>query len=139
MLVIDEVYHHTALQISSSDLLYLIERLKVKKENEIETLKQKIEQFEQKRRAEEMAYQSLSPVRKWFAGRPASHHQAVEYMVQVKERFRKMEQIRRRIRDIDLIMERIQIANHNRQEEIELSPETIREIRQLSETEDVQA
>ncbi|MDT0121534.1 hypothetical protein Q9R46_02690 [Paenibacillus sp. RRE4] len=139
MLVIDEVYHHTALQISSSDLLYLIERLKVKKENEIETLKQKIEQFEQKRRAEEVAYQSLSPVRKWFAGRPASHHQAVEYMVQVKERFRKMEQIRRRIRDLDLIMERIQIATHNQQEEIELSPETIREIRQLSETEDVQA
>ncbi|WP_145328477.1 hypothetical protein [Paenibacillus xylanexedens] len=139
MLVIDEVYHHTALQISSSDLLYLIERLKVKKENEIETLKQKIEQFEQKRRAEEVAYQSLSPVRKWFAGRPASHHQAVEYMVQVKERFRKMEQIRRRIRDLDQIAERIQIADHNREEEIELPPETIREIRQLSETEDVQA
>ncbi|WP_434752374.1 hypothetical protein [Paenibacillus amylolyticus] len=139
MLVIDEVYHHTALQISSSDLLYLIERLKVKKENEIETLKQKIEQFDQKRRAEEVAYQSLSPVRKWFAGRPASHHQAVEYMVQVKERFRKMEQIRRRIRDLDLIMERIQIADHNQQKEVELSPETIREIRQLSETEDVQA
>ena len=139
MLVIDEVYHHTALQISSSDLLYLIERLKVKKENEIEMLKQKIEQFEQKRRAEEVAYQSLSPVRKWFAGRPASHHQAVEYMVQVKERFRKMEQIRRRIRDLDLIIEHIQIAHHNQQEEIVLSPETIREIRQLSETEDVQA
>ncbi|WP_342554785.1 hypothetical protein [Paenibacillus sp. FSL R7-0652] len=139
MLVINEVYHHTALQISSSDLLYLIERLKVKKENEIEMLKQKIEQFEQKRRAEEVAYQSLSPVRKWFAGRPASHHQAVEYMVQVKERFRKMEQIRRRIRDLDLIIEHIQIADHNQQEEIVLSPETIREIRQLSETEDVQA
>ncbi|MGO4529842.1 hypothetical protein AB4Z30_12250 [Paenibacillus sp. 2TAF8] len=139
MLVIDEVYYHTALQISSSDLLYLIERLKVKKEKEIETLKQKIEQFDQKRRAEEVAYQSLSPVRKWFAGRPASHHQAVEYMVQVKERFRKMEQIRRRIRDLDLIMERIQIADQNQQEEVELSPETIREIRQLSETEDLQA
>ncbi|MBU5353808.1 hypothetical protein ACN9MH_07345 [Paenibacillus silvae] len=139
MLVIDEVYHHTALQISSSDLLYLIERLKVKKENEIDTLKQKIEQFEQKRRAEEVAYQSLSPVRKWFAGRPASHHQAVEYMVQVKERFRKMEQIRRRIRELDLIVERIQLAEQHHQEEIELTPETIREIRQLSETEDVQA
>lgn len=48
MLVIDELYHHTALQISSSDLLYLIQQLKVKKENEIETLKHKIEQFEQK-------------------------------------------------------------------------------------------
>jgi DNA replicative helicase MCM subunit Mcm2 (Cdc46/Mcm family) len=60
-------------------------------------------------------------------------------MVQVKERFRKMEQIRRRIRDLDLIMERIQIADQNQQEEVELSPETIREIRQLSETEDVQA
>ncbi|PYE45546.1 hypothetical protein HUB98_24015 [Paenibacillus barcinonensis] len=139
MLVIDEVYHHTALQISSSDLLYLIERLKVKKENEIDTLKQKIEQFDQKRRAEEVAYQSLSPVRKWFAGRPASHHQAVEYMVQVKERFRKMEQIRRRIRELDLIVERIQLAEQQQQEEIELTPETIREIRQLSETEDVQA
>ncbi|MCK6074739.1 hypothetical protein [Paenibacillus silvae] len=139
MLVIDEVYHHTALQISSSDLLYLIERLKVKKENEIDTLKQKIEQFEQKRRAEEVAYQSLSPVRKWFAGRPASHHQAVEYMVQVKERFRKMEQIRRRIRELDLIVERIQLAEQHHQEEIVLTPETIREIRQLSETEDVQA
>ncbi|GGH55643.1 hypothetical protein GCM10008014_25450 [Paenibacillus silvae] len=139
MLVIDEVYHHTALQISSSDLLYLIERLKVKKENEIDTLKQKIEQFEQKRRAEEVAYQSLSPVRKWFAGRPASHHQAVEYMVQVKERFRKMEQIRRRIRELDLIVERIQLAEQHHQEELVLTPETIREIRQLSETEDVQA
>ena len=32
-----------------------------------------------------------------------------------------MEQIRRRIRDLDLIMERIQLANHNRQEEIELA------------------
>ncbi|CAM4373805.1 MULTISPECIES: hypothetical protein [Paenibacillus] len=139
MLVIDEVYHHTALQISSSDLLYLIERLKVKKENEIETLKKKIEQFEQKRRAEEVAYQSLSPVRKWFAGRPASHHQAVEYMVQVKERFRKMEQIRRRIRELDQIAERIKHPDSIERDEIELAPDTIRELRQLSETEDVQA
>ncbi|MDQ0170471.1 hypothetical protein [Paenibacillus tundrae] len=139
MLVIDEVYHHTALQISSSDLLYLMEQLKVKKENEIETLKHKIEQFEQKKRAEEVAYQSLSPVRKWFAGRPASHHQAVEYMVQVKERFRKMEQIRRRIRDLDRIIEQIQHPSSIERDEIELSTDTIREIRQLRETEDVQA
>ncbi|MEY8744318.1 hypothetical protein AB9M62_33885 [Bacillales bacterium AN1005] len=139
MLVIDEVYHHTALQISSSDLLYLMEQLKVKKENEIETLKHKIEQFEQKKRAEEVAYQSLSPVCKWFVGRPASHHQAVEYMVQVKERFRKMEQIRRRIRDLDRIIEQIQHPNSVERDEIELSPDTIREIRQLRETEDVQA
>ncbi|PQP82742.1 hypothetical protein C0Q44_15205 [Paenibacillus sp. PCH8] len=139
MLVIDEVYHRTELQISSSDLLYLIERLKVKKQNEIETLKQKIEQFEQKRRAEEVAYQSLSPVRKWFAGRPASHHQAVEYMVQVKERFRKMEQIRRRMRELDQIAERIQHSDSIERDEIELAPDTIREIRQLRETEDVQA
>ncbi|MGR6542531.1 hypothetical protein [Paenibacillus tundrae] len=139
MLVIDEVYHHTALQISSSDLLYLMEQLKVKKENEIDTLKHKIEQFEQKKRAEEVAYQSLSPVRKWFAGRPASHHQAVEYMVQVKERFRKMEQIRRRIRDLDRIIEQIQHPDSMERDEIELPPDTIREIRQLRETEDVQA
>ncbi|MEC0128676.1 hypothetical protein [Paenibacillus pabuli] len=139
MLVIDEVYHHTALQISSSDLLYLIQQLKVKKENEIETLKHKIEQFEQKKRAEEVAYQSLSTVRKWFAGRPASHHQAVEYMVQVKERFRKMEQIRRRIRELDRIAERIVHPDSIERDEIELTPETIREIRQLRETEGVQA
>ncbi|WP_017689937.1 hypothetical protein [Paenibacillus sp. PAMC 26794] len=139
MLVIDEVYHHTALQISSSDLLYLIKRLKVKKENEIQTLKQKIEQFEQKRRAEEVAYQSLSTVRKWFAGHPASHHQAVEYMVQVKERFRKMEQIRRRIRELEQIAERIKHPDSIERDEIELAPDTIRELRQLSETEDVQA
>ncbi|WP_416298243.1 hypothetical protein ACM7Q1_13090 [Paenibacillus illinoisensis] len=139
MLVIDEVYHHTALQISSSDLLYLIEQLKVKKENEIETLKHKIEQFEQKKRAEEVAYQSMSTVRKWFAGRPASHHQAVEYMVQVKERFRKMEQIRRHIRELDRIMEQIEHPHIKEKGEIELPPDMIREIRQLSETEDVQA
>ncbi|MET3937653.1 hypothetical protein ABIC22_000465 [Paenibacillus sp. PvP094] len=139
MLVIDEVYHHTALQISSSDLLYLIEQLKVKKENEIGTLKHKIEQFEQKKRAEEVAYQSMSPVRKWFAGRPASHHQAVEYMVQVKERFRKMEQIRRHIRELDRIMEQIEHPHIKEKGEIELPPDMIREIRQLSETEDVQA
>ncbi|CAH1203226.1 hypothetical protein [Paenibacillus sp. JJ-223] len=139
MLVIDEVYHHTALQISSSDLLYLIERLKVKKENEIDSLKLKIEQFEQKRRAEEIAYQSLSPVRKWFTGRPASHHQAVEYMVQVKERFRKMEQIKRRIRELDRIARQIAHPDIIERDEIELAPDLIREILQLRETEDAQA
>lgn len=60
-------------------------------------------------------------------------------MVQVKERFRKMEQIRRRIRELDQIAERIKHPDSIERDKIELAPETIRELRQLSETEDVQA
>ncbi|MNC13095.1 hypothetical protein D3C75_608270 [compost metagenome] len=127
MIIVDEVYQNVVYRLSTEEIKHLIERLKVRKEEEIEGIKDKINKYEQKRRAEEAMYQSLSPIRKWFAGHPASHHTAVEYIVHVKDRFKQIDSIKRNIQELDQVL--LVLAAHPATEEIPLSPEIIREIK----------
>lgn len=108
MVVVDEVYNQIVFQFSSEQLVKILRDIKIHKEKEINDLKEKIKKFEQTRRAHEVWYQSLSPVRKFFAGRPPSHHQAVEYIVNVKERFNTIERIKIRISQLDRILSLVQ-------------------------------
>ncbi|MNO19749.1 hypothetical protein D3C76_94860 [compost metagenome] len=127
MIIVDEVYQNVVYRLSTEEIKHLIERLKVRKEEEIEGIKDKINKYEQKRRAEEAMYQSLSPIRKWFAGHPASHHTAVEYIVHVKDRFKQIDSIKRNIQELDQVL--MLLDTHPATEEIPLSPEIIREIK----------
>ncbi|MCA1054969.1 hypothetical protein LCM10_08230 [Rossellomorea aquimaris] len=92
------------LDFSCDELIEMLREIKGLKEQEVDVLKQKIKGYEDKRRAEEAFYQSLSPVRKFFAGRAPSHHQAVEYMVHVKERLKQIDGIKQRIVQIDRVL-----------------------------------
>ncbi|AIQ67227.1 hypothetical protein [Paenibacillus graminis] len=127
MIIVDEVYQNVVYRLSSEEIKDLIERLKARKEEEIEGIKDKINKYEQKRRAEEAMYQSLSPIRKWFAGHPASHHTAVEYIVHVKDRFKQIDSIKRNIQELDQVL--LVLTAHPATEQIPLSPEIIREIK----------
>lgn len=73
-------------------------------------------------------YQSLSPIRKLFTGRPPSHHTAVEYMVYVKEPFKKIEVIKREIRELERVVKRIEEDPHS--DEIILSNHLINQLTQ---------
>jgi hypothetical protein len=104
MILRDELNQHISIPISSTEILSILQFIKMEKEREIEILKNKINRYEEKRRSEMVFYQSLSPVRKFFASRPASHHQAVEYMVQVKDRMKQINIIKQRIFELDNVI-----------------------------------
>jgi|tagenome__1003787_1003787.scaffolds.fasta_scaffold19479604_1 acetyl-CoA carboxylase alpha subunit len=134
MIVIDELYNTVVFQFAPDELVRILEEIKTKKEIEIQLLKSKIHKFEMKKRMEEAYYQSLSTFKKIFAGRPPSHHQAVEYLVNVKERFVEIEVIKRKMFSLDRIISQVQMESEK--EEIILSPIIIEEIRKWKETED---
>lgn len=104
MVIVDEFYHNFVFRYSSEKLIQVLQDIKSIKEKEIESIKDKIKKYEQTRRAQEVWYQSLSPLRKFFTGRPPSHHQAVEYIVNVKERFSHIESIKNRITELNSII-----------------------------------
>lgn len=134
MKIIDELYNSVVFHMSSDELVRILEEINNKKELDIDVLKFKINQFEMKKRVEEAYYQSLSTFKKIFAGRPPSHHQAVEYLVNVKDRFAEIEEIKQRIFIINRIISKVQMELDK--EEILLSPIIIEEIREWKETED---
>lgn len=134
MKVIDELYNSVVFHMTTDELVRILEDIKNKKELEIEMLKFKINQFEMKKRVEEAYYQSLSPFKKIFAGRPPSHHQAVEYLVNVKNRFAEIEVIKQSIVTLNRIISKVQMELEK--EEIILSPGVLEEIRKWKETED---
>ncbi|MDC3417319.1 hypothetical protein [Aquibacillus salsiterrae] len=109
MILRDEWNRH--LDLASTEIIIMLKQLKGKKEMEIEQIKEKIRKYEDKRRAEEAFYQSLSPIRKLFASRQPSHHQAVEYIVHVKERLKQIERIRLRIYELNGAIRRLQEEN----------------------------
>lgn len=100
MIVRDELNRY--FYFSSSEITSILQRILLTKEQEIHELKNKITKYEEKRRAEDAFYQSLSPVRKFFASRPPSHHQAVEYIVHVKDRLKQIEKLKQRIYEISM-------------------------------------
>ncbi|MBN8251366.1 hypothetical protein LZP85_08125 [Priestia flexa] len=105
MKVVNELYQTAIFEINREKLIDQLTKLKESHEEQIVVIKEKIEKYEQKKRAQETWYQSLSPFRKIFTGRPLSHHEAVEYMVHVKDRFRKIEQFKGKIREVERVLE----------------------------------
>lgn len=134
MMIIDELYNTVVLHISSNELVGILEEMKRKKENTIQLLKFKINKFEIKKRKEEAYYQSLSVFKKMFIGRPPSHHQAVEYLVNVKDRFIQIEGIRQSLVSLDQVIVNAQTIDE--QGELRLPHIIVEEIRHWNGTED---
>lgn len=134
MMIIDELYNTAVLHISSNELVGILEEIKKKKENTIQLLKFKINKFEVKKRKEEAYYQSLSIFKKMFISRPPSHHQAVEYLVNVKDRFIQIEGIRQSLVSLDQVIVNAQTIDA--QEELRLPHVIVEEIRNWKGTED---
>ncbi|MFB5283257.1 hypothetical protein [Peribacillus sp. Hz7] len=133
MLILDELYNIVVFEVSSDELIRILKEIKNKKEIDIDLLKYKIHMFEKKKRIEEAYYQSLSTFRKIFTGRPPGHHQAVEYLVNVKERFNEIEMIKQNIITLNSILSLLEAEPNKR--EIVLSPSLIEEIRKWQEKE----
>jgi acetyl-CoA carboxylase alpha subunit len=132
MIVRDELNRH--LSISSDEIIMMLKNIKIIKVQEVNEIKSKINKYEDKRRAEEAFYQSLSPLRKFFASRPPSHHQAVEYIVHVKERLKQIDIIKQRIYKLDQVIE--WCDERSFEKEIELSSIIIEEIMKYRKVED---
>ncbi|WP_066056546.1 hypothetical protein [Robertmurraya korlensis] len=117
MIVRDELNRY--FYFSSSEITSILQRILFTKEQEINELKNKITKYEEKRRAEDAFYQSLSPVRKFFASRPPSHHQAVEYIVHVKDRLKQIDSLKQRIYEINMAIRQCEEITSG--DELELS------------------
>ncbi|MFI8687834.1 hypothetical protein [Rossellomorea sp. NPDC077527] len=123
MIIRDEL--NREMDFACDELIDMLEKIKHHREQEMDDLKQKIRRYEEKKRAEETFYRSLSPVRKFFASRPPNHHQAVEYMVHVKDRLKQINGIKNRIRQIDGV---ISSCRDHSSEELEVSSAMTEEI-----------
>ncbi|MFB7638363.1 hypothetical protein [Peribacillus butanolivorans] len=105
----------------------VLQGIKSKQESEIESMKIRIHKYEKKRRAEEAWYQSLSPFKRFFTGRAPSHHQAVDHLVNVKERYIKIESIKQKVTIINEAIRLLEADSEKR--EIILPPTIIEEIK----------
>lgn len=101
MILIDEMNRANVFQIGDEKLIEALNILKRNKEEEIRILREKIVEYEEKRRTEDALYRSLSPIKKLFTSRAPIHHQAVEYMVYVKDRFKTIEKLKQKIVILD--------------------------------------
>lgn len=104
-----EMYQNMTITIEKSEVSSKLLALRSEMEKSIEDIKEKINKFEQKKIAEENMYQSMSPLKRFFTGRSPSHHQAVEYMVQVKERTKRIEAIKNEIRELDFFINQLNL------------------------------
>ncbi|MTT31139.1 hypothetical protein GMB86_03810 [Terrilactibacillus sp. BCM23-1] len=124
----------THYQIPVISDLALLEHIKTSKKQEIDVIKNKISQYQNKKKAEEAFYNTLSPIRKFFAGRPPSHHLAVEYIVHVKERIKQIDALNQQILELDRAMKRL--SNGASLSHIEFSSKINEEIRLCTKSED---
>ncbi|WP_147532917.1 hypothetical protein [Bacillus marasmi] len=129
MVVGDDFKVNNSIHFGPEELKQLLLRIKSNKENQIVNIKDKIIKYEEKRRTEEVVYQALPLIKKMFTSRAPSHHQAVEYMVYVKDRFKSIEKIKRDITRLDELILLIQSKPGN--EEIQLSGLLLEEIKSL--------
>ncbi|MFE4240343.1 hypothetical protein [Peribacillus butanolivorans] len=127
MMILDDLYNRVVFQISLEEVMKVLQGIKSKQESEIESMKTRIHKYEQKRRAEEAWYQSLSPFKRFFTGRAPSHHQAVEHLVNVKERYIKIESIKQKVAIINEAIRLLEADPEKR--EIILPPTIIEEIK----------
>ncbi|MET3319308.1 UNVERIFIED_ORG: hypothetical protein ABIC97_002403 [Peribacillus simplex] len=127
MVILDDLYNRVVFQISLEEVMKVLQGIKSKQESEIESMKTRIHKYEQKRRAEEAWYQSLSPFKRFFTGRAPSHHQAVEHLVNVKERYIKIDSIKQKVAIINEAIRLLEADPEKR--EIILPPTIIEEIK----------
>ncbi|MFB6799928.1 hypothetical protein [Peribacillus butanolivorans] len=127
MIILDDLYNRVVFQISLEEVMKVLQGIKSKQESEIESMKTRIHKYEQKRRAEEAWYQSLSPFKRFFTGRAPSHHQAVEHLVNVKERYIKIDSIKQKVAIINEVIRLLEADPEKR--EIILPPTIIEEIK----------
>lgn len=130
MIVRDEL--NRLFHFSSTEINSILQRILFIKEQEVSELKNKITKYEEKRRAEDAFYQSLSPVRKFFTSRPPSHHQAVEYIVHVKDRLKQIDSLKQRIYEINIAIRLCEETN----DDLELSSVITEEIIKLKKEEE---
>ncbi|MFD2616464.1 hypothetical protein [Terrilactibacillus laevilacticus] len=114
--------------------LALLEHIKMSKKQEIEDIKNKISQYQNKKKAEEAFYNTLSPIRKFFAGRPPCHHLAVEHIVHVKERSKQIDALNQQILELDRAIKLL--SNGASLNHIEFSSKIDEEIRLYTKSED---
>ncbi|MFE5430042.1 hypothetical protein [Peribacillus simplex] len=126
MYIRDDLYSRVVFEISSDEVLKGLLFYKSKQESEIESIKGKIHKYEQKRRAEEAWYQSLSPFKRFFTGRAPSHHQAVEHLVNVKDRYKKIEMIKQKVAFLNQVIGLLEAETEKR--EMNLPSDIIKEI-----------
>jgi hypothetical protein len=120
------LYSRVGFEISTEEVLKGLLFYKSKQESEIESIKGKIHKYEQKRRAEEAWYQSLSPFKRFFTGRAPSHHQAVEHLVNVKDRYKKIEMIKQKVAFLNQVIGLLEAETEKR--EMNLPSDIIKEI-----------
>ena len=120
------MYSRVGFEISTEEVLKGLLFYKSKQESEIESIKGKIHKYEQKRRAEEAWYQSLSPFKRFFTGRAPSHHQAVEHLVNVKDRYKKIEMIKQKVAFLNQVIGLLEAETEKR--EMNLPSDIIKEI-----------
>lgn len=120
------MYSRVVFEISSEEVIKGLLFHKSKQELEIEAIKSKIHKYEQKRRAEEAWYQSLSPFKRFFTGRAPSHHQAVEHLVNVKDRYKKIEMIKQKVAFLNEVIRLLEEEPEKR--ELNLPSDIINEI-----------
>lgn len=133
MYIRDDLYSRVVFEISSDEVLKGLLFYKSKQESEIESIKGKIHKYEQKRRAEEAWYQSLSPFKRFFTGRAPSHHQAVEHLVNVKDRYKKIEIIKQKVAFLNQVIGLLEAETEKR--EMNLPSDIIKEIMDWQKTE----
>ncbi|MBB6446021.1 hypothetical protein [Bacillus benzoevorans] len=133
MMLIDEINAANVFQINSEEFIRALHSMKRNKENEIMAIKKKIERYEEKRRQEEAMYRSLSPLKKLFTSRTPSHHQAVAYMVNVKERLKSISSIKQSIALLDKLIS--DVHSEQSKEEMYLSRLLLEEIKTWKEAE----
>lgn len=134
MKIFDEWDPTNPYDISSKELLNILENMKDQQEAEINKIKDKIHQYEQKKKSEEAFYRSLSPLRRFFTGRAPNHHQAVEHIVHVKERMKKISKIKQRMSDLNNAIQ--QLKQTPRKQELSFSSPEFEEIKRLNEMEE---
>ncbi|MEK4067731.1 hypothetical protein [Peribacillus sp. FSL R5-0717] len=122
----DDLYSRVVIEIPSEEVIKGLLFHKSKQESEIESIKGKIHKYEQKRRAEEAWYQSLSPFKRFFTGRAPSHHQAVEHLVNVKDRYKQIEKIKQRVALLNEVIGLLEAEPKKR--EMNLPSDIIKEI-----------
>ncbi|MGE7907122.1 hypothetical protein ACQKNS_22245 [Peribacillus sp. NPDC094092] len=122
------MYGRVAFEISSEELLKGLLFYKSKQESEIEAIKGKIHKYEQKRRAEEAWYQSLSPFKRFFTGRAPSHHQAVEHLANVKDRYKKIEMIKQKVALLNQVIGLLEAEVETEIREMNLPSDIMKEI-----------
>jgi len=130
--VIDEFYRTIEFQFAPEELVHILQEIKIHREKEIVQIKEKIIKYEEKRRTHEAWYQSLPSFKKFFTGRPPSHHQAVEYLVNVKQRLSNIEEIKKKNNEIEKIIDLLKSTPSKN--EIILPHSLIDELKQLNGT-----